>query len=184
MKHFINLSIFLVIAIIAWWTITEDYNKDDQIQQAKSKRYVEVFMNEFEIMAMDENGKPGYILNGVYLEKYNNSDNTLVQQPELHLTQKNGQWKISADEAIINNKKETLMLKNNVVMQQQNIEPALTIRTQRLVINTKTQIAKTKAAVKITQGKSQMNSNGMIYNNITSALELSSKVNGSYLPNN
>ena len=67
-------------------------------------------------------------------------------------------------------------------MQQKNIEPAVTIRTQNLLINTKTQIAQTSAMVDITQGKSHLNSTGMVFNNITSSLELSSKVNGYYLP--
>ena len=67
-------------------------------------------------------------------------------------------------------------------MQQQNIEPAITIRTQSMLIHTRTQIAETRAQVDITQGKSQLTSTGMIYNNITSELELSSSVSGFYLP--
>ena len=67
-------------------------------------------------------------------------------------------------------------------MQQQDIEPITTIRTQTLTIHTKTQIVKTRAAVTVTQGNSELKSNGMVFNNITSQLELSSNVNGYYLP--
>jgi LPS export ABC transporter protein LptC len=137
MKGPLSLIIFLFLAIIAWWSITEKH-EEEQLQQAKSKSYVEIFMNEFEITTMNENGSPNYILNGSYLQRYNDSDETEVQKPVFNLLQKNGQWKISADNAIINNKNETIQLNNNVIMQQQNIEPAITIRTQRLLINTKT----------------------------------------------
>jgi len=51
-----------------------------------------------------------------------------------------------------------------------------------MLIHTKTQIAQTRTQVKITQGKSQLTSTGMIYNNKTSELELSSNVSGFYLP--
>lgn len=182
MKSFISLSIFLAIALIAWWTITADHDGDDQLDLAKDNQYIEIFMNKFEITSMNESGTLNYILNGSYLERYNNSDETRVQQPEFHILQNNGQWKVDADNAIINDKNETLVLKDNVVMQQQNVEPTVTIRTQRLEIDTKKQIAKTREQVEITQGQSRMTSEGMVFNNITSEIKLSSNVSGYYLP--
>lgn len=182
MKQLISFSAFLVIAIIVWWSITEDFSGSDQSQLAKSKHYVEIFMNEFELTAMDDSGTPSYTLNGSRLQQFNDSDDAEIEQPVFHLLQQNGQWKISADSAILNNKNDTIQLINNVLMQQQNIEAAITIRTQSLLIQTKTQIAQTQARVNITQGKSRIKSNGMIFNNITSELELSSNVNGYYLP--
>lgn len=181
MKGPLSLIIFLFLAIIAWWSITEKH-EEEQLQQAKSKSYVEIFMNEFEITTMNENGSPNYILNGSYLQRYNDSDETEVQKPVFNLLQKNGQWKISADNAIINDKNDTIQLNDNVIMQQQNIEPAITIRTQRLLINTKTQIAQTQTQVNITQGQSLLKAKGMIFNNLTSELELLSNVSGYYLP--
>jgi LPS export ABC transporter protein LptC len=92
------------------------------------------------------------------------------------------QWTVTADFALLNDKNNTIQLKDNVVMQQQNIESAVTIRTQSMTIYTKTQIAQTDVLVDITQGNSQLRSTGMIYNNRTSELELTSEVNGYYLP--
>jgi len=182
MKHITSLSIFLVLAIIAWWSITTDYNNTHQLQQATDKVYAEMFMNQFQMTAINENGKPDYILNGLHLQRYSDSDNTEIKQPVFQLLQENKQWTVSADKALINDRNETLQLIDNVIMQQQNIEPAVTIRTQNLLINTSTQITQTQAPVEITRGKSRIKSNGMIFNNITSELELSSNVNGYYLP--
>mgnify|MGYP000014480098 CR=1 FL=1 len=108
-------------------------------------------MNEFEIIAMDDNGSPSYILNGHHLQRHNDSDETEVQQPVFDLIQENGQWKINADNAIINDKNDTIQLNDNVIMQQQNIEPAVTIRTQRVLINTKTQVSENQTMMNITQ---------------------------------
>jgi lipopolysaccharide export system protein LptC len=207
MKRIITLIVFMAVAVIAWWSSTDKYGDMQQPQQVAGDRYIEVFMNSFELIAMDESGSPAYILNGEHLQKYNNTDDTEIQQPVLQLLQRNnqssnqsnnqgdaqesdgensdsqnnGQWKISANSAIINDKNETIQLEKNVVMQQQNIEPAVTIHTQNLLIHTKTQIAQTDAQVEIMQGRSHFKSKGMVYNNISSQLELTSNVSGHYL---
>jgi lipopolysaccharide export system protein LptC len=137
-------------------------------------------MNEFELTAMDNTGKPHYTLNGSHLQRLNNSDETEIKQPVIQFIQQNGQWKVSADTAIINNKDETIQLNKNVIMQQQNIEPAVTFRTHSLLLDTRTQIAQTDAPVEIIQGISNIKSNGMIFNNKTHELVLPSDVNGYY----
>lgn len=181
MKGLISLVVFVAVAVIAWWLAIGENENDKLLQQAQTSHYVEVFMNDFEITAMNENGNPAYILNGNYLERYNNSDETRIEQPVFHLLDSEKQWLVSAEYALVNDKNNTIDLKNNVVMTQQNIEPAVTIRTQSMQLHTKKQIAQTRAHVEITQGKSQLSSTGMIYNNLTSELELSSSVSGFYL---
>ena len=182
MKHILNLSIFIALAIVVWWSITSSFNDSDSIQQASGTDYAQIFMNKFEMTSMDKDGNPSYILNGSYLHRSNDSDDTKIDQPVFQLLQGNTHWKISADNAILNDKTETIQLKDNVLMQQKNIKPAVTIRTQYLMINTKTQIAQTQVAVNITHGKSHLSSNGMVFNNTTNVLELSPNVYGQYLP--
>jgi len=181
MKRYISLGLFLFLAIVVWWRITEQHADDTPLQKPKSKQFVELFMNEFEMTVMANTGLPSYRINGKHLERYNGSSDTEIELPVLRLLQSENQWIISADTATLNDAEETIQLNNNVVMQQQNAEPAVTIRTQNLVIYTKTQIAETRAVVDITKGKSHLNSTGMIFNNLTSALELSAKVNGYFL---
>lgn len=182
MKRLISLGIFVFMTIIVWWSITKNYNEENPIQPPQTAHYIEMFMNEFKMTVMDETGKPNYTMKGIYLKRYNDSDNSEVDQPLLQLLQEGNQWVVSAETALINDKNETIQLNTNVVMQQENIEPAITIRTQNMLIHTKTQIAQTEALVEITQGESYVKSHGMIYNNITSDLELSSRVNGYYMP--
>jgi len=182
MKSFLSFSIFMIISIIVWWSITEYSDGNYQAKKASSSRYVEIFMNEFELTAMDDTGSPHYTLNGSHLQRFNDSDDTEIKKPIIQLLQQSGQWKVSADSAIINDKEETIQLDSNVVMQQQNIEPAITFRTQSLLLDTKTQIAQTNEPVEIIQGISSIKSHGMIFNNMTHELELSSNVNGYYQP--
>ena len=173
MKHLISLSVFLIVGILVIWSITSNYNDTDRIQQSTSTDYAEIFMNKFEMTSMGLNGKPDYIVNGDYLQRANDSDDTKIKQPLFHLYQENKHWEVSAKSAII---------KDDVYMQQKDIEPAVTIRTQYLMIHTNTQIARTKSPVIITHGRSRITSDGMVLNNKTSKLELSSNVNGHYSP--
>ena len=182
MKRIISISIFLVLAIIVLWSITTDYSTTEQLLQKKGGQYPEIFINDFEMTAMGETGDPDYLLNGARLERNRNSAEAEISSPVLQLLQKNGQWKISADRAILNDNKDTVRLVKNVIMQQQNMEPAITIRTQTLLINTASSIARTRADVDITRGNSRIRSHGMVYNHKTSELDLSSNVNGYYLP--
>ena len=182
MKGLISFGLFIVIAVIVWLSITQDLSDSLQLQQTGNKPYVDIFMNEFKLTAMDESGAPSYILHGPHLQRFNNSDDIEIKQPVFHLLQKGAQWKITADIAILNNKNKTIRLNNNVFMQQQNIDPAVSIRTQTLLVHTETQIAQTQALINFTKGLSKMKSNGMIFNNITSELELLSNVDGFFLP--
>ena len=186
MKRIITLTALFTVAIIVWWSTTKEYGATQQPQPSADDQYVEIYMNVFEITSMDESGLPAYTLNGSQLKKYNDTDDTEIQQPVLQLLRQgdndsDGQWRISADTAFVNNKKETIQLQTNVIMQQINTDPAVTIRTQNLLINTRTQITQTSAQVDITQGNSHLTGKGMTYNNINSELTLSSRVNGHYL---
>jgi len=181
MKQIISLVVFFAVAVIAWWSTTGNLVDDDLFQPKKSARYVEIFMNDFEMTAMNESGIPAYTLNGTHLERYNDSDETRVENPIFHLLESDKQWLVHAEYALINNKKNTIQLNNNVVMQQQNSESAMIIRSENMLIHTKTQIAQTQVLVNITQGESQLTSTGMIYNNLTSELELLSSVSGFYV---
>ena len=155
MKRLISLIVFSAVAIIAWWSTTSYFSEEEQ-KQAKSKQYIEVFMNEFQMTTMDEYGKPAYTIDGKRLERYNDSDTSRVERPVIHMLESGKQWKVSADFALLNDKRDTIQLTENVVMQQQNIEPAVTIRTQSILIHTKTQVAETDAQVAITQGESKI----------------------------
>ncbi len=185
MQQAINLSAFLCLAILTWWTLTTD--DSDQFEQTNNKKYVELFMNDFEMISMNESGKPNYTLNGTRLERHANSNDTEIQQPVIHLLQEDNQWEVVAEQATINHKADTIQLTNNVVMHQRNNNPdntpGITIRTQRLVINTKTQVIETTAMVNLTRGQSKLHSKGMTFNNMTNLLEFSSNVNGHYFAN-
>jgi LPS export ABC transporter protein LptC len=182
MNRLIGIAGFVLIALLAWWLIIGDYNVERQ-QKPGDTDYVEAFMNDFMITAMDEQGTPRYVIEGKYFEKRKNQDEARVDKPIIFLKQETP-WKVVADTALVNDITNTLHLENNVVMEQQDTDPAITIRTRSLTINTKKQIAYTDAPVTIAQGNSELNSVGLRYDNTTSELNLKSRVHGYLVPDN
>lgn len=182
MKHFVSLSIFIIIAIVVWWSITEDFTEPSSSTANKNQNYAEIFMNEFEMTVMDDDGVPDFTLHGSHLSRDADSDDTNIRHPVFELLRQENQWHIVADTAVVNDKTETVQLNDNVIMRQKNVDPAVIIHTQTMLIHTDTQIARTEALVELTRGDSKMRSNGMIYDNNNNELELLSDVNGYYLP--
>ncbi len=196
-KGIISLGIFILIAIVAWWTISSNEKSNNLAQQASEDNYVVAYMNDFEMTAMDATGIPGFTLKGAHMERFNQTNETRIQQPVFQLLQADKQWKISADSAIVNDETETIQLNDNVVMQQLSINNTtldtnatnerargkITIHTPNLLIHTRKQIAETRARVTVTQGNSKISSTGMVFNNISNEIELSSNVHGNIISN-
>lgn len=183
MKTFFGLSIFIIVAIIAWWSVSEKTRQDKKLQSVTNQPYLQAFMNNFKLTSIDISGKTDYTLTGTRLERYNNSDNANLTQPVFNLLQTGNQWRITADTAIINQQNTLITLQDNVVMQQKNTPQTIKVTSQRMQINTGKQIIRTRDPVQITQGLSTVHSIGMIFYNRKHILELQSKVNGYYVVN-
>ena len=181
MKRSVSIGLFLLMALVVWWSITRDYSQQ-HLQAEKDEHYIELFMNRFELTRMTDNGRPAYRLKGEHLQRYNDAEETEIRRPEFYLLQAGRQWKISADSALLNNAENTIVLNDNVVMQQQAADPAMIMRTQKLLIHTKKQLAQTDEMVDIERGDSYLQARGMIYNNLSNELQLKSQVRGYYLP--
>lgn len=181
MKQFIGIAGFTIIALLALWGIVGNYNSVQIPQKPDNTDYIEAFMNDFVITAMNDRGVPRYVIEGEYFEKRKNHDEARINKPVLYMKQQQP-WKVVAETALLNEANNTVRLENNVVMEQQNAEPSVTIRTHSLTINTRTEQAYTNDAVTIAQGNSELNSIGLRYNNITSEMELKSRVHGYFVP--
>jgi len=183
MKTFFGLTVFIIIAIIAWWSVSEKTRQDKTLQGTTNQPYLQAFINNFKLTSIDISGKADYTLTGSRLERYNNSANATISQPIFNFLQPGKQWKITADTAIINQENTLINLQDDVVMQQKNTPQAIKVTSQHMQINTRKQITSTSSPVQITQGLSTIHSTGMIFYNRKHILELNSNVNGYYVTN-
>jgi len=181
-KRLLTLSIFVIIALAFWGLQNFEEKKDDAIHDDADPHFVDLFMCDFTLTAMNENGQPGYTLQASYFEHYNDGSNSLIEKPVIHLLQANNSWIITAKTGELDNDNNLIILHDDVVMQQQQTDFPVQVKTSQLEINTTSQIARSDQQVNITQREFKFESRGMILNNSTGELELLASVKGNYVP--
>ena len=180
MKRLFFLS--LIAALIFWGSQTWENKKASIELESSDPHYVDVFINDFTITTMNENGQPAYILKAKRLEHYNDSEYAVIDEPLIELTQGEHHWLISANTGEIDDANQHIMLRGEVVLQQQGKQQPIRLETEQLEIDIHQQIAKSTQTVSIIQQAFNLQSEGMILNNASGQLELLNSVRGGYVP--
>ena len=180
----ITLSAIALIAL-AFWGV-QSYRKEQAITAADSTspHFVDLFMRNFTMTVMNKKGTPSHTLQASYFEHYNDSTNAHLEKPVIRLLQIDNNWKISAETGEIDDDHSQITLYENVVMTQQETQFPIQIETSQLEIDASRQIAKTDQAVHITQKGFNLQSQGMILNNISGHFELLANVKSTYVQSN
>ncbi|MDH5387099.1 MAG: LPS export ABC transporter periplasmic protein LptC [Gammaproteobacteria bacterium] len=179
MKRLVFLS--LIAALIFWGSQTWESKKAISNLEISEPHYIDVFIRDFTITAMDENGKPAYTLKAELLEHYNDSEYAVIDKPVIQLSQGEHHWLISANSGEIDDDNQNIILRGSVVLQQKDKPQPIRLETEQLEIDTRQQIAKSMRTVSIIQQQFHLQSKGMILNNATGKLELLNNVEGSYV---
>lgn len=184
MKHIFTLSLVTVIALAFWGMQAYEKTRDAKVDEEIEPHFIDLYMNAFSLTAMDAEGVPGYTLQASRLEHYNDTSSSFIANPVIHLLKTDKLWVIRAQSGEINEQQNRIVLRNNVVMTQQDIDNPIQLNTSLLEIDTTRQIARTDQTVTIVQQAFKLQSNGMILDNTTGKLELLASVEGSYVPSN
>jgi len=180
-KRLFSLSIIIVAALLFWGSQTWETKKVITDLQNSDPHYIDVFIQDFTLTAMSEDGNPSYILKAERLEHYNDNNYAIVSKPDIELKQGEQHWLITADSGEIDDEKQSIMLRGNVVLQQQGKPQPIQLKTEQLEIDTRQQTAKSMQTVSIIQQKFNLQSKGMILNNASGQLELLNSVKGRYV---
>lgn len=181
MKRLFSLSILIIAALIFWGSQTWENEKTNTNLQPDDPRYVDVFINNFTITAMNSAGQTAYTLKAERFEHYNEGDYATITKPVIQLTQGDQHWEISANIGEINDNSQHITLRDNVILQQRNKALPLRLETEQLKIDVQQQMIKSTQTVRIIQRGFNLQSKGMILDNTSGQLELLSKVTGRYV---
>lgn len=181
MKHLLTISIISLIALAFWGLQSYEDKNIENITDEASPHFVDVFMRDFTLTAMDDNGKPSYTLQASSFEHYKDSTLSLLEKPVIHLLQANHRWEISALNGEIDDDHRVIILHNDVIMKQQHTDFPIYIKTSHLKIDTEKQIARSDQTVNIFHQKIKLQSKGMQLNNTSGELELLASVKGNYV---
>lgn len=180
MKRLFSLSIIIIAALLFWGSQT--WEKKTAIKNLASidPHYIDMFINDFRFTALNKKGEPSYTLRARRLEHYNDSDFAVINEPVIEIEQNNQHWLISAKTGEIDDDRQKIILRNDVVLQQQDTQHPIRLETRQMEIDTHKQTAKSSDTVHIFQRDFNLKSKGMILNNATGELELLKHVEGSY----
>lgn len=183
-KRLLTLSIIVIIALAFWGLQNFDAKKGEAVNDDANPHFVDLFMRDFTLTAMNENGNPSYTLQASYFEHYNDGSNSLIEKPVIHLLQIDNNWIITAKTGELDNDNNLIILHDDVVMQQQQTDFPLQLKTSQLEIDTVRQIVKSNEIVNIIHKELNLQSEGMILYNASGKLELLANVKGNYAQTN
>lgn len=181
MKKQFTLATLVVIALIGIWAVIQA--PDEAPVVVREPHFVDMYVKDFTMVSMNEDGQPYYTLEAVLMEHFNDTGESEITEPVFNINRNDNAWVISARRGTIDDQNIWVTLNDNVVMLQKNTDNPLELKTSKMRFNTKTQVANSNRPVDITQGTLSLKSNGMIFNNMTGKLELLAGVNGTYVKN-
>lgn len=180
----ITLTAVIVIALIFWGMTS--YKKEIEISASSEidNHFIDLYMHNFTINAMNDDGILSYTIQAEYLEHYNDQDYSTLKKPVIHLLRADSNWVISSDSGEINEGQDIIILHNEVVMTQKDSETPIKVETSKLKINTKNQTAVTKEHVHISQHNFDLDAQGMKLDNVSGLFELLSNIESTYVQEN
>ena len=174
-------SLIIIAALIFWGSQTWENKKAITHLQSDDPHYIDVFIQDFTLTSMNEDGEPAYTLKARRLEHYNDNNYAIINEPVIQLKQGDHHWEVSANIGEIDDDNQVIILRDNVVLQQLGKPQPIRLKTNQLEIDTHQQIAKSMQTVSIIQQEFNLQSEGMILNNATGQLELLNNVTGRYV---
>ncbi len=189
-KRYISMVVVLVLALLSWWFQRQE--SATGVEQPRDSHVVDYSMRDFEVMAMDEQGRPRHRLRAVSMQHYMDDGSSILEQPELLLYQPVGQpagpqaverWQLRAEQAHIESNGAEALLKGAV--QVQHIDEKETVMqellTRDLRVYVDQQRAESGAAVEIRERHGVTRAQGLKIDIKAGQIELLAAVRGEYV---
>src|SRR5690606_2463416 len=172
-----GISILLLMLLVAgtWWAASVAERSIVQDPPRRLTHEIDTYINQFVLIQSDEAGVPRTRVEGDRLVHYPDDDSSDVTRFRGYTENKgNPPTQVNADAARMDQDGARITLQGNVRFQRQaNRErPALTITSPYMTIYPDTEIAQTDAPATIVHGNSQMQGEGLTYNNVTRELQV------------
>lgn len=181
-RRLVQVTLLIALAgLTRWWLISREPDEGPEMLPTARSDYT---LENFELLAMNDQGDPSFQVQSPYLEKVPEDGSVVLRTPVVHLYEE-GQhrWRIDANSGWIRADGGEMELQGRVVLAQD--EPRhLTIRTQNLRIYPDEDRAHTDHPVRIERPDAQMDGVGLDAWLDSERIELLSEVKGHYEPPN
>jgi lipopolysaccharide export system protein LptC len=183
MKTFITILVVVTLALLSIW-LQDLFKETPIIRVEKDKHFPDYFLENFNIVSLDENGQPAYMVTASRLDHYADDDSAELQHPLIEFVGDGNDWSISAQRAIIAADKTIIHLYDQVEVKRigNAQQRDLNIATDYLKIHTDSKIAETDRPARIRTSDLELDTIGMVFDNSQGILKLMSQVKGTYEP--
>lgn len=176
-----GLLLLLALAAVTWWLLSgeNDIQPHDAEQTAKTPDY---YFNDATITRLGKDGEPRLMLHAERIEHYPQPEHLTFKTITLHHTADDGtRWQVTAQHGAMPEGGKIITLRGDVHIERLQVKPRLTVDTDELTLNTKTNKAMTDKSVIIRQGVNQISGTGLTLWLNDSRIEIHSDVRGSYV---
>ena len=143
------------------------------------------FVDKLALTKVDEHGEPSFLLSAERMVHFPDDGSSEFVQPRMvSLNPLRPQMSLRADTARTDTKGDETELRGKVVLIRKGsgAEPQLTVRSEHMMLFTKTERARTEGAVEILRGTASLTGVGMEFDNAARHLRIDSRVRGSWQP--
>lgn len=177
----ILLGLLLLGAIATQWAVTKYSVEPEAGLPLARSDYV---LEEFRLSAMDETGKPRFVLQAPRLERLPGEEAATVSDPRLWLYEETGApWEMSAEAAWIGANAKELRLQGAVTLSQTEPSYPTVIQGSSIAIWPDEKRAASEQTVTVTRPGEFLEGRGMIADLASSRVELKADVKARYAPN-
>lgn len=178
------ILVFIVIGIAGFTSWLSNVLDDEKLgRKVLPEHEADYFLEGFTATSIDKTGRPSYRLEANQLKHYPVNRVVTLEKPYIEFyTAAPQPWQTWAKKGSLYEKNQQMELVGEVRIHRagNKHEPAITLHTDSLYINTKSKVAETKAEVTINRGKDVISATGMRIDMLNDKLELLSSVEGKY----
>ena len=176
-------GVLLVAALLSGWSLLRDRNKPGPVAgDDASKDYV---LHDFQIVALDEQGKESTTLRAPLLERSRADETMTIATPLFLLPDSDGNhWELRSDKGWVSAKGDQLKLTGNVSGDSPKVPsvPPTTFRTDHLDVFPNEKKASTEALVTLTRPGMTQSGVGFELNSSDKTYRFLSQVKSRYTP--
>jgi len=181
MRKYITLILLIIVAALSLW-FEKDSDKKPDTDSQSDRRFPDYFLENFSITGLNKQGLPGYTLKARKMLHFADDDSAELEAPLLTFNDAENNFTLRANNALFSQKDNTFILSNNVVIHRAatKTRSELSIYTDYLKIDTESRIAETDRAARVKTREAELNTVGLIFDDIQGILKLKSQVKGVY----
>lgn len=177
------LGLSALLGITYWLSDSASVTPQTQVDLAEQDHSIDFYMESYDAIIMDKQGKPVQRITSPRLTHYADDDTTELEQPDITVHRKIGSaWQIKSERGWVAADNKLVLLTGNVRIDRDKsaANPAMKLRTERLRVLPDDDYVESDKAVYMETDRQKVHANGMRAYLAKNQVQLLNKVTSHY----